>query len=110
MLIPGCGLTCLETAANPYVTVLGHPRDAERRINLAQSFNGLGWLVGPLVGAWFLFGGDGGEAKGDALHREAYQLLKKADESGTIHFIGNIEAREVPDGGADVVVAGGKEA
>ena len=62
LFIIGCGLTCLETAANPYVTVLGHPRDAERRINLAQSFNGLGWLVGPLVGAWFLFGGDGGEA------------------------------------------------
>lgn len=47
------------------------------------------------------------ETKGDALHREAYQLLKKADESGTIHFIGNIEAREVPDGGADVIVADG---
>lgn len=47
------------------------------------------------------------ETKGDALHREAYQLLKKADENGTIHFIGNIEAREVPNGGADVVVADG---
>ncbi len=47
------------------------------------------------------------ESKGDALHREAYQLLKKADESGIIHFIGNIEARDVPDGGADVIVADG---
>ena len=55
------GLTCLETAANPYVTVLGEPATAERRINLAQSFNGLGWICGPLVGGWFLFS-EGGEA------------------------------------------------
>lgn len=55
LFIIGCGLTCLETAANPYVTVLGHPSSAERRINLAQSFNGLGWICGPLVGGFFLF-------------------------------------------------------
>lgn len=33
LFIIGCGLTCLETAANPYVTVLGEPESAERRIN-----------------------------------------------------------------------------
>lgn len=46
LFIIGCGLTCLETAANPYVTVLGDKDSAERRINLAQSFNGLGWICG----------------------------------------------------------------
>ena len=51
LFIIGCGLTCLETAANPYVTVLGEPESAERRINLAQSFNGLGWICGPLYRA-----------------------------------------------------------
>ena len=61
LFVIGCGLTCLETAANPYVTVLGEPAAAERRINLAQSFNGLGWICGPLVGGWFLFS-EGGEA------------------------------------------------
>lgn len=59
LFIIGCGLTCLETAANPYVTVLGNARGADRRINLSQSFNGLGWVLGPLVGGLFLFGGDG---------------------------------------------------
>ena len=49
LFVIGCGLTCLETAANPYVTVLGEKNSAERRINLAQSFNGLGWICGPLV-------------------------------------------------------------
>lgn len=56
LFIIGCGLTCLETASNPYVTVLGDPRSAERRINLAQSLNGLGWICGPFVGGLFLFG------------------------------------------------------
>lgn len=55
----GCGLTCLETASNPYVTVLGEPEGSERRINLAQSFNGLGWICGPLAGGFFLFAGGG---------------------------------------------------
>lgn len=58
LFVIGCGLTCLETAANPYVTVLGEPAAAERRINLAQSFNGLGWICGPLVGGFFLFAED----------------------------------------------------
>lgn len=62
LFVIGCGLTCLETAANPYVTVLGSPQDAERRINLAQSLNGLGWIVGPLVGGLFLFSAGSGEA------------------------------------------------
>lgn len=60
LFIIGCGLTCLETAANPYVTVLGDKESSERRINLAQSFNGLGWICGPLVGGLFLFSADGG--------------------------------------------------
>lgn len=61
LLIIGCGLACLETAANPYVTVLGDRESAERRINLSQSFNGLGWICGPLVGGLFIFTADGGE-------------------------------------------------
>ena len=59
LFVIGCGLTCLETASNPYVTVLGEPAGSERRINLAQSFNGLGWICGPLVGGFFLFAGGG---------------------------------------------------
>ena len=47
------------------------------------------------------------DTKGDELHREAYRLLQKADADGLIHFTGNIEARDVPGGGADVVVADG---
>jgi len=52
------GLTCLETAANPYVTLLGPPETAASRINLAQTFNGLAWIVGPYVGGEVLFNPD----------------------------------------------------
>jgi MFS transporter, FHS family, L-fucose permease len=55
LFVIACGLTCLETAANPYTTVLGPPEFAERRINFSQSFNGLGWIAGPLVGGMLIF-------------------------------------------------------
>ena len=57
LFVIGCGLTCLETSANPYTTVLGHPDKSESRINLSQSLNGIGWIVGPLVGGQLLFSG-----------------------------------------------------
>ncbi|HLN20949.1 MAG TPA: sugar MFS transporter [Bacteroidales bacterium] len=55
LFIMGCGLATLETAANPYTTKLGPKGSAERRINLSQSFNGLAWVIGPLVGL-FIYG------------------------------------------------------
>ena len=58
LFIIACGLACLETAANPYTTVLGPPPGAARRINIAQSFNGLGWILGPLMGGLFIFGAE----------------------------------------------------
>lgn len=51
----GCGLATLETAANPYATKLGDKESAERRINFSQSFNGLAWVIGPLIGI-FIYG------------------------------------------------------
>ncbi|MDO5665369.1 MAG: sugar MFS transporter [Bacteroidia bacterium] len=59
LFIIGCGLTFLETAANPYVTILGDEKYSASRINFAQSFNGLGWILGPLVGGIIVF--DGGD-------------------------------------------------
>jgi fucose permease len=52
------GLTFLETVANPYTTVLGPPRYAATRINLAQSCNGVGWILGPIAGTLFFYGKD----------------------------------------------------
>lgn len=55
MFIIASGLAFLETAANPYVTLLGDPARSERRLNLSQSFNGLGQFVAPLIAASMLF-------------------------------------------------------
>jgi fucose permease len=52
------GLTFLETVANPYTTVLGPPRYAAARINLAQSCNGVGWVFGPIAGSMFFYAKD----------------------------------------------------
>jgi len=49
------GLTFLETVANPYTTVLGPKEYAATRINLAQSCNGVGWILGPIAGAQFFY-------------------------------------------------------
>lgn len=49
LFILGCGLATLETAANPYTTKLGPKESAEQRINFSQSFNGLAWIIGPLI-------------------------------------------------------------
>jgi len=59
LFIMGCGLATLETAANPYTTKLGPKESAERRINFSQSFNGLAWVVGPLIGL-FIYGNTSG--------------------------------------------------
>jgi len=50
LFVIATGMTCLETVANPYVTVLGSSEMGAARINLAQSFNGLGWIFGPWIG------------------------------------------------------------
>lgn len=56
LFVLASGLTFLETAANPYITVLGEPATSEFRLNLAQSFNGVGSFLGPIIGGALFFG------------------------------------------------------
>lgn len=51
LFVLAAGITVLQVAANPYVTLLGRPEDASRRLNLTQAFNSLGTTVGPLLGS-----------------------------------------------------------
>lgn len=57
LFIIGCGLTILETSANPYAAVLGNPSKATSRLNLAASFNGLAAMVAPFIGSMFILSG-----------------------------------------------------
>ncbi len=59
LFIIACGLTFLETAANPYSSVLGPKDTSEQRLTLSQSFNGLGWIIGPALGGMLILGGSG---------------------------------------------------
>jgi FHS family L-fucose permease-like MFS transporter len=55
--IIAAGATFLETVANPYVSVLGDPETSERRLNFAQSFNGVGSFIAPILGGQFILSG-----------------------------------------------------
>jgi FHS family L-fucose permease-like MFS transporter len=54
LFVLAAGITILQVAANPYVTVLGKPATASSRLNLTQAFNSLGTVVGPPVGGWLI--------------------------------------------------------
>ncbi|MVM38437.1 L-fucose:H+ symporter permease [Spirosoma sp. HMF3257] len=57
LFVIASGLTLLETAANPYITVLGDPETGTQRLNFAQSFNGLAAFLAPLAGGAFILSG-----------------------------------------------------
>lgn len=57
LFIIACGLTMLETAANPYVTILGPESTSTQRLNFAQSFNGLAVTLAPLLGGQLILSG-----------------------------------------------------
>jgi FHS family L-fucose permease-like MFS transporter len=57
LFVAACGAAFLETVANPYATILGSPETSEQRLNFAQSFNGLGAFVAPLIGTHFILSG-----------------------------------------------------
>ena len=54
--IVAAGMTFLQVAANPYVTVLGPPKTASSRLNLAGAFNSFGTTIAPYVGSLFILG------------------------------------------------------
>ncbi len=56
LLILGGGITIIQIAANPYVSILGSEESAPSRLNLSQGLNSLGYVVAPLIGGLLLFG------------------------------------------------------
>ena len=61
LYIIASGLAFLETAANPYVTILGKPESSVQRLNFSQSFNGMALVVGPWLAGTLIFAGNEGE-------------------------------------------------
>ena len=67
LFVIGCGLTFLETAANPYPTELGPKETASSRLNLSQTFNGMGCFMATLIVGQFLFSNDEGGERGNVV-------------------------------------------
>ncbi|MCR9181859.1 MAG: sugar MFS transporter [Flavobacteriaceae bacterium] len=81
------GITILQVAANPYVSVLGSERGASSRLNLSQAFNSLGTAIAPVVGAMFLLS--------DSIKSsEEISLLSETEQSS--YFLSEAAAVQTP--------------
>jgi len=83
LFIIACGLTILETAANPYASLLGSPERSTQRLNFAQSFNGLAATLAPIIGARVILTKDYTSAELSAM-TESARKLALASEASTV--------------------------
>ncbi|MFD2635221.1 L-fucose:H+ symporter permease [Pedobacter mendelii] len=94
LFVIACGLTFLETAANPYVTILGPPETATQRLNFSQSFNGFAAFMAPIVGGKFILSGvnytDSELAKMLPQAKEAYLTHEASSVKGPYLILGLI--------------------
>jgi FHS family L-fucose permease-like MFS transporter len=70
LFVLASGLACIETAANPYITILGPKEGAAGRLSAAQAFNSCAYIIAPAVGGFLLFG-----KKVDPDHPDFHPLL-----------------------------------
>jgi MFS transporter, FHS family, L-fucose permease len=82
--ILAAGITILQVAANPYVTVLGSPATASSRLTLTQAFNSLGTAIGPTVGGILILTGGAISAAQLASMSAAEREVHRAAEAATV--------------------------
>jgi FHS family L-fucose permease-like MFS transporter len=108
MFVLASGLAVLETAADSYVAVLGPPEDAPRRLNLAQSFNGLGTFIGPLIGGTLFFA-EGATASAGSEH-DTVRIIYAAIGIAIVVFALFVARAHLPEISEDShAVEGGRE-
>ncbi len=114
LFIFGFGAAFLETVANPYISGLGDPQHSTARLNLAQSFNGVGAVLTPLIGSGLIlsgitytdaqFAGFSQAAQQEYLQREAqsvvlpYLVLAAAIGAVILLFVRNRIPEVAPEG------------
>lgn len=85
LFVIASGLTFLETAANPYMTVLGPPETATQRLNFAQSFNGLAATLAPFLGGRFILSGtELSDAQLASMSPEALEVYLQSEADSVI--------------------------
>ncbi len=75
LFVLACGLATLEAVAHPFVAGLGPQATSDQRINFAQSFNGLGAVIGPLIGGYFILNVADGASHDLTSVRILYQVI-----------------------------------
>src|SRR5579871_6081950 len=83
LIVLAAGITCLQVAANPYVTVLGKTETASSRLNLTQAFNSLGTFLAPFFGGLFILTAAPNMAEIRALTPDALQAFR-VHEAATV--------------------------
>ncbi|MDQ1086138.1 L-fucose:H+ symporter permease [Siphonobacter sp. SORGH_AS_1065] len=96
LFVIASGLAFLETAANPYVAVLGTPETASFRLNLVQAFNPIGCVTGIIVGQQFIFSG---------VEHTAETLSKLSPEALKAYYVSESAAVKMPYLVIGIVVA-----
>lgn len=84
LFIIGCGLTILETSANPYAAILGPAESSSFRLNLAASFNGLAVSLAGFLGGFFILSGVNHTPEQMAAMPEAEKLSYLAGEAAAV--------------------------
>lgn len=87
LFVIGCGLTILETSANPYATILGPAESSSKRINLAASFNALAAVVAPVVGSLFILSGT---------NHSPEQMAAMSETERSAYLLGEAAAVKMP--------------
>lgn len=84
LFILATGITVLQVAANPFVSLLGAERNASARLTLAQGFNSLGTAIAPLIGGWFILSGTVKSADELQTLSAAEQLAYRVQEAQSV--------------------------
>jgi len=84
LFVVAAGITVLQVAANPYISVLGPEEGASSRLNLAQAFNSLGTTIAPIVSAGYLLGDTVKSGAEQASMTEEALELYRAGEAGAV--------------------------
>ncbi|MBV8113747.1 MAG: sugar MFS transporter [Silvibacterium sp.] len=81
LIVLAAGITALQVAANPYVSILGPPQTASSRLNLTQAFNSLGTVIGPLIGGYLILRGYSNVENPESLSPEALHAFRLQEAS-----------------------------
>ena len=86
LVVLAAGITCLQVAANPYVTSLGPEKTAASRLNFSQAFNSLGTTLGPIFGGLLILGA--AQLTPEKLHSlpEALQQAYRAQQASSVRL------------------------